>query len=247
MYKYLIIGLLMSVLAVGAAWFILKPDIKEDVGEVVAPAQVSMTPVTFVAKDDTESVFVTFGTSTALLNGSGYNNLLLTQVESASGAKYESTTENLTVWNKGEEVTITRGRKIIFTGLQIDSLPQDSGTATTTESIATTTLPLAGEWVWLKTVVGESTRSPEKPGVFSVSFSEGKLSGTTDCNGFNGTYERVEDTITISALATTKMFCEDSKEMEFTQLFIGSLAVSYQGQNLILTHSDGTVSTFESK
>jgi heat shock protein HslJ len=244
------IALLLSILGtcILAAWFIMKPDIQAEQGEVVAPPEISATPIAFISPDTGESVFVTFGTSTALLNGLGYNNLLLTQVESASGAKYESTDENLILWNKETEVTVTRGRKTLFVGQSEGAYVAPGGTeASSTTTVATSSEALSGTWLWVETVKDDKTIIPKKPGVFSITFVDGTISGTTDCNGFSGQYTKEGDSLTIGALATTKMFCEGSQEMEFTQQFIGSLTAAQSGTTLTLTHSDGTVSRFEKK
>lgn len=239
------LGLLAVILV---AWLIMKPDIEEKVGEVVAPPAVSSTPVAFVSSEGGDPAFVTFGTSTALLNGIGYSNILLTQVEAASGAKYEAPSENLTLWNKGDEVTIQRGRKVLFVGINQEVyLPSDAATTTPETSTTTESENLSGTYIWVETVKDDQTLVPKKPGVFALTFSEGTLSGTTDCNGFSGSYTREGDSLSIGALAMTKMFCEDSQEMEFTQQFIGSLAVSKSGTSLTLTHTDGTINRFEAK
>ncbi len=234
-------------LIVLVAWLIMKPNIQEKPSDIVAPPPVSTTPIVFVSPETGESLFVTFGTSTALLNGSGYSNVLLTQVEAASGAKYESPTENLSLWNKETEVTLTRGRKVLFVGQTSDSLQMPSVTASSSPDTATTSGGLSGQWLWVETVKGETTIIPKKAGVFSITFADGNITGTTDCNGFSGAYDKSESTITVGALAMTKMFCEGSQEMEFTQQFIGALSVEQKGTTLTLTHNDGTVNRFEAK
>jgi heat shock protein HslJ len=248
--KYLTMTLLLVggiVFSVVLAWFLMKPEIKENVDEVVAPPQISPTPIAFVSAETGDSVFVTFGTSTALFNGVGYSNILLTQIEAASGAKYESLTENLVLWNKATEVTLMRGRKMLFVGQSGESLALTLPTATSSKETATSSENILGEWLWIETVKGDVTITPKKAGVFSVTFSDNNIRGTTDCNGFNGTYEKKGNTIKVGVLGTTKMFCEGSQEMEFTQQFIGTLTVIQPGNKLTLTHSDGTVSRFEAK
>ncbi len=238
----------LVVLAVIAAWLLTKPDIQTNIGEVVAPPIISTTPIAFVSDEVENPVFVTFGTSTALLNGIGYNNVLLTQVEAASGAKYEASSENLTLWNKGDEVVINRGRKVIFTGVNKDTyLPSDAATSTVDVATTSESTTVSGTYIWTETKRGDQSIVPKTPEAFTVTFLEDTVSGTTDCNGFTGSYERVDDTITIGALATTKKFCEDSQEQEFVQQFIGSLTVRTSGTTLTLTHVDGTVSNFEAK
>ena len=230
------------------AWLIMKPDFQEHVGEVVAPPTISPTPVAFVSAEGGDPVFVTFSTSTALLNGIGYSNILFNQVEAASGAKYEAPSENLTLWNKGDEVTIQRGRKILFVGINQETyLPSDVATSTLEVATTTESLNLSGTYIWVETVKGAETTVPKQAGTFAVTFSDGTIRGVTDCNDFSGPYTKEANNINIGSLATTKKFCEGSQDIEFTQQFIGSLSVGVSGSTLTLTHSDGTTSRFEAK
>ncbi len=247
MYKQILIGISLLLLAIATAWLLVRPEVHESVGDVVAPPVISPTPIAFVSQESGESIFVTFGTSTALLNGIGYSNVLLQQVEAASGAKYESEEENLTVWNKDTEVTVTRGRKVLFTGVSQDSQPVPVEETSSTSATTTVAASVEGSWLWVETSKGDQTIIPKEAGAFSVTFSAGSLSGTTDCNDFSGTYTVTSNTITIGAVAMSKKFCEDSQEMEFTQQFIGSLTVSQVGDALTLTHSDGTISRYIAK
>lgn len=241
-------GALVLLAVVLVAWLITKPNVQEKTSDVMAPPTVSPTPITFISSETSDPVFVNFSTSTALLNGIGYNNLLLTQVEAASGAKYEAPSENLTLSNQGDEVTIQRGRKVLFVGINQDAyLPSDATTPTPETATTTESGNLSGTYIWIETVKGDQTILPKKLGVFSVTFSEGTLSGTTDCNGFSGSYTSEGDVVVVGALAMTKMFCEDSQEMKFTQQFIGSLTISKSETTLTLTHTDGTINRFEAK
>ena len=80
--------------------------------------------------------------------------------------------------------------------------------------------PLAAAvWVWTETVSGdESVVTPNRADAFTLTFSsDGRVIGTTDCNGFNGRYQ--EDGmggISFGPFATTMMFCEGSQEGVFT-------------------------------
>jgi heat shock protein HslJ len=244
MYKPILIAILLLFVALGTAWLITKPEVRESSREVVAPPTISPTPIPFVSSETGESIFVTFGTSTALLNGIGYSNILLTQVEAASGAKYESTDENLTLWNKEVEVTVTRGRKILFVGTSQDSLPLPVTENASSSATTSPTTNIRGSWLWVETLKGEQTIVPKDAGAFSITFSDGSFAGTTDCNNFSGAYTVRENDVSIDAIAMSKKFCEDSQEMEFTQQFIGTLTAVQTGNTLTLTHSDGTVNRF---
>jgi heat shock protein HslJ len=247
MYRNIFTTIIVLFLCLTTAWFLTKDDKKVSMENTATSTPVLYpAPVAFVSGESGESVFVTFGTSTALLNGSGYNNLLLTQVESASGAKYENKNENLTLWNKDVEITLTRGRKDIFIGKNEDSNTPDGASEARADSpLATSSESLIGTWLWVETVKNEVVTIPRKAGAFSVTFNEGSIDGKTDCNGFSGQYTEEGGTLSIGALAMTKMFCEESQEMEFTQQFIGKLLISYSGTLLILTHSDGAVTRFQ--
>ncbi|MBP9715559.1 MAG: META domain-containing protein [Candidatus Pacebacteria bacterium] len=73
-------------------------------------------------------------------------------------------------------------------------------------------------WKWQGIIMSDDTTIvPAKPDVFTLTFTEdGKVSGTTDCNSFSGTYDIGEDgLVTWGAMASTKMFCENSQETVF--------------------------------
>jgi heat shock protein HslJ len=128
-----------------------------------------------------------------------------------------------------------------------DSQPVPAADTASTSATSTPTANVSGSWLWVETIKGEETVIPRDAGAFSVTFSEGSLTGTTDCNNFSGTFTVSENTIAIGAVAMSKKFCEDSQEMEFTQQFIGNLTVSQVGDALTLTHSDGTISRYIAK
>lgn len=81
---------------------------------------------------------------------------------------------------------------------------------------------------------------PYRAASFEVRFAGETVQGTTDCNGFSGSYS-VEDTaLSFGPFASTKMYCEDSQE----DVFIAGMqsATSYYhntfGQ-LVLTGESG--------
>ncbi len=245
--KQIVITGLVLFLCVGTAWLVMRPDVQEKTDTVVAPPEISQTPVAFVSVETGESLFVTFGTSSALVNGVGYSNILLNQVESVSGAQYNNPSENLFLISSGDDVTFRRGRKILFTGKNENVyLPSDAVIATSTAA-TTTPFVLSGTYVWVETSKPERTIAPKKPGEFSVTFSDGTITGATDCNGFTGTYTLTDSLLSIGALGMTKKFCEGSQEMEYIQQFVGELRAEREGRTLFLIHTDGTRNTFEAK
>lgn len=127
------------------------------------------------------------------------------------------------------------------TSTTTESLDVSTSTATSTSAVSTSTASksLVGKkWTWVKTDwnTGSSTL-PSKPSAFTVTFDkDGKVSGTTDCNSFSGTYTSTSSKITFGPLASTKMFCDGSQESQFTGSF--SAIASYtmdQKNNLVFT------------
>lgn len=174
------------------------------------------------------------------------NEITLPQAISASGARYANEDESIVFWNKGNEVTIYENDNIVFEGSA--SVDQNDGnnqvapntntninTSTDTETLS---LLAANEWVWEKTVMNDDTViEPNQPGAFSLTFTaDGRVSGTTDCNGFNAPYELAADRqISFGPAAMTLMFCEGSQEDIFLQNVTTSTGVYFdQSGNLAL-------------
>lgn len=93
-------------------------------------------------------------------------------------------------------------------------------------------------WVWEKTLMNDgSTIVPNKTDRFTLTFgTDGNVSGTTDCNGFFGSYELGADgMITFSEFGSTMMYCEGSQEMVFTRYIADSTQYMFDtNKNLIL-------------
>ncbi|MDQ5901662.1 MAG: hypothetical protein QG580_377, partial [Patescibacteria group bacterium] len=74
-------------------------------------------------------------------------------------------------------------------------------------------------------------------GAFSISFTkDGNVSGTTDCNGFSGTYTLSgEGVLTFGPIASTIMFCEGSQEQIFLNYLSTEQRVFFdEAGNLVL-------------
>ena len=98
-------------------------------------------------------------------------------------------------------------------------------------------------WVWQKTVMADgSIVTPAQASAFTVALStDGKLSGTTDCNGFFGNYSLGSDGfITFGPMGSTMMFCENSQESVFTGAVSKTTkyAVDTTGTTLTFTLAD---------
>lgn len=158
------------------------------------------------------SVFFDNQAGTASIDG-----ILLTQTESASGARYVNETEGLEFWNKGIEATFSKGEAILF-----------QGRTTADAQVGDKLLYVfAGPtWVWQQTQMGDGTvTTPKKLGEYTITFdsTKGRVIGETDCNGFGGTYTSgAGNTLAFGPFMSTLMYCEGSQEAEFTDLVMNS-------------------------
>ena len=144
------LGLFLVVVVGTTVWVVSRSDNKGPSIEIVAsPTGTTTKTIRFIAPQTNEVVEVAFTGNTAVLNGEGYQNLSLAQTETASGARYESTVENVSIWNNGAEITMYRGRQIIFIGQTSESTENPNPAAEETATSTTTTVSLAGNtWVW---------------------------------------------------------------------------------------------------
>jgi heat shock protein HslJ len=77
------------------------------------------------------------------------------------------------------------------------------------------------KWKWEKTVMkNDAVIVPDTKQSFGIQFDDANnLTITTDCNSGRATYASNADSLTFSPIVSTKMFCKDSKEVDFiTQL-----------------------------
>ncbi len=92
------------------------------------------------------------------------------------------------------------------------------GTTVSEPTQTTPELLQSKTWVWQKTVViGETTITPNKPGIFTLTFQkDGKVIGKTDCNGFGGEYTLgVSGVLRFEPFMSTLMYCEGSQESAY--------------------------------
>lgn len=73
------------------------------------------------------------------------------------------------------------------------------------------------KWIWVSTIMNDGTSiTPENPDSFSINFNEdGSFTGTTDCNSFFGKLTIENNKMVFGPIGSTKMFCEDSQEIDF--------------------------------
>jgi heat shock protein HslJ len=86
----------------------------------------------------------------------------------------------------------------------------------------TTTIPISligTSWRWLRTenATGTIASEPKSDKLFILRFGEANSMGSkTDCNTIGGSYEITGDQLTFGPLMSTLMFCENSKETEYS-------------------------------
>ncbi|MCC6198737.1 META domain-containing protein [Candidatus Nomurabacteria bacterium] len=180
-------------------------------------------------------------TQTATLDGAGYQGLVFTQDISASGARYINNENNLVLWNKGNDITLydSTGKSLF------------NGTSAAADTTGTSTVKALSEsvWVWQSTVLANGdTIAPREAGAFALTFgTDGRISGTTDCNSFSGSYSIGEgQSLAFGTFAATKMFCMNSQEEVFTQDVSRSVGYSFSDADslVLVLGGDAGVMTF---
>jgi heat shock protein HslJ len=99
-------------------------------------------------------------------------------------------------------------------------------------------------WVWYQTVSDGVSITPQKPGVFTLVFgTDGRVTGTTDCNGFGGEYIVGSDGIlTFEPFFTTLMYCEGSQEGSYNTILAQTTSYEIDSTGmLILSGTAGAV------
>ncbi len=150
MYKKTLLILTAIIVLFGIVTYFITRD-KEMVGvTATAAADLPITPVVYTSAETNDTIDVKYLEGKALLNGIGYQDVEFVIAESASGVKYVSQKENLSLWSKGNEITLTRGRQTIFVGTDANSvlngIPTQTDVLEVTSSaeaveVATTTEP----------------------------------------------------------------------------------------------------------
>ncbi len=102
------------------------------------------------------------------------------------------------------------------------------------------------EWVWVKTLLNDGKEiAPRSGKMFTVTFlKDGGFSAKTDCNSVTGKYVVDKEKIALSAMASTKMYCEGSQEVEFTKMLgdVGSFHFTSRGELVLdLKFDSGSV------
>lgn len=102
-------------------------------------------------------------------------------------------------------------------------------------------------WAWITaTTAGSKEIVPKQEGKFTLTFEEaGAFSATTDCNRMSGSYVVSGDTISFGPIASTKMYCEGSQEMEFAALLESAEKYRFTSRGeFVLDLASGGTATF---
>jgi heat shock protein HslJ len=104
--------------------------------------------------------------------------------------------------------------------------------------------PLFGtSWTWVSSSVGSVTTTAPVGGKFVLSFGEdNRVNSTTDCNGMGTSYTLgTNGEISFGPFMSTMMYCDGSKEGEYSQTLTATKSFKVEGKNLILTNASGTM------
>lgn len=117
---------------------------------------------------------------------------------------------------------------------------------------AQSTAQLENTYWKLMTLEGAPVATPE--GAREIQFvlhQEGhRVAGFSGCNQMMGSYQLENDKITFSQMGGTRMFCENTMDIETRvhQMFAAVAAWKITGESLALTDASGqTIATYESR
>lgn len=103
-------------------------------------------------------------------------------------------------------------------------------------------------WIWQKTTYNNDTELlPNKPDVFVITFAkDGAFSAQTDCNSLGGSYEVTDNRISFGNMFSTKMFCENSQEQEFSAMLseVQSYLFTSKGELVLELKMDSGAAVF---
>lgn len=105
------------------------------------------------------------------------------------------------------------------------------------------------EWKWIKTLYSDDKEVlPKQKDAFAAVFTkEGEVSLTTDCNTMNAQYTSTGTLISFGSIMSTKMFCEDSQELEFGAMLgeVDSYLFTGRGELILLFKKDSGSMVFK--
>jgi len=103
-------------------------------------------------------------------------------------------------------------------------------------------------WEMTRLAGNELNMSNYPNGAPTITFTaDGKISGQTGCNSYQGSYEMKGDSLSLDLGWMTKMFCLESGELEFTMAVIVINRMKYTDGRLIMMNGAKEVMEFRSK
>lgn len=101
------------------------------------------------------------------------------------------------------------------------------------------------EWKWQKTVYKDNKEVfPKNKDAFVATFTKaGDATFRTDCNTLNASFETGTGTITFGPMMSTKMFCEGSQEVEYSEMLskVEKYIFTSRGELILLTENGGSM------
>ena len=106
---------------------------------------------------------------------------------------------------------------------------------------------LAGSWK-LQSINGKSEAENETKKMPTLEFNiaEKRVSGSTGCNRYNGSFTLENNVLSLTPLATTRMACLHNMDMEseFVKTFTGKIDLEREGDLLIMKKEGRTIIIF---
>lgn len=97
------------------------------------------------------------------------------------------------------------------------------------------------EWFWVRSHYNDGkVVHPTKEKTFSLTFKEGRVMITTDCNRMSANYVTEGNKITFKDMTSTRMYCEGSQESEFSKMLeqISGYMFTSKGELVLLFAMD---------
>lgn len=244
--KNILIILLIGILVVG---LMIGYLLWQDQSAANAPDYTSLAvPVTYlnIAEGSSVSVAADPDAGTVIFNGLGFESVTLSPVVTEDeSVRYESTETGISVWDRGERLTVYAGEAVLFDGYTEEAALEMGDPVVNDENIGLRLLA-ANTWIWEETITADGSQvTPATPGAFTLTFSpEGQLSGTTDCNNFNAPFSLENTALYVSDFAMTRMFCENSQEAQFLNMIASAQYIFFtaeQDLTLLLADDAGSV------
>lgn len=224
-------------------FWLMKPEAEVVPNQAVVDENATTKEaVTYTSPHTGESLSVTFSGDKAVLHSETYSDVEMKQVEAASGARYENVERGVSLWNKGSEVSVYQDDVVTFKGQTEASMGNPNpGGVDVRESALT-----SNAWLWKETQMNDDTLiAPKQVDAFTLTFgADGRVSGTTDCNGFGGSYEVTDGVLTMGEFMMTLMYCDGSQEMEFQKMLSEPVTFMFTDAGeliLMLPYDSGSV------